>query len=75
MEKKKKKKTKKKSAAEKRRPVLCHPVNGGGLAVGRTLVAVLENYQELPGDGSVVIPSLLYSCSDPTCGMEIIGPL
>jgi seryl-tRNA synthetase len=32
----------------------CHTLNGSGLAVGRTLIAVLENYQE--ADGSVVIP-------------------
>jgi seryl-tRNA synthetase len=34
-----------------------HTLNGSGLAVGRTLVAVLENYQQ--PDGSVVIPSAL----------------
>jgi seryl-tRNA synthetase len=36
---------------------LLHTVNGSGLAVGRTMVAVLENYQQ--GDGSVVIPDAL----------------
>ena len=39
------------------RPELCHTLNGSGLAVGRTLVAVLENYQE--ADGSVTIPAAL----------------
>ncbi len=34
-----------------------HTLNGSGLAVGRTLVAVLENYQQ--ADGSVIIPSVL----------------
>jgi len=34
-----------------------HTLNGSGLAVGRTLVAILENYQQ--GDGSVTIPSAL----------------
>jgi len=34
-----------------------HTLNGSGLAVGRTLVAILENYQQ--ADGSVVIPSVL----------------
>jgi seryl-tRNA synthetase len=34
-----------------------HTLNGSGLAVGRTLVAVLENYQQ--SDGSVVIPEVL----------------
>ena len=32
-------------------------MNGSGLAVGRTLVAVLENYQQ--ADGSIVIPQVL----------------
>jgi len=36
-----------------------HTLNGSGLAVGRTLVAVLENYQQ--ADGSVVIPEALRS--------------
>ena len=36
---------------------LVHTLNGSGLAVGRTLVAILENYQD--ADGSVVIPSAL----------------
>jgi len=36
---------------------LCHTLNGSGLAVGRTLIAILENYQE--ADGSVVIPTAL----------------
>jgi len=35
----------------------CHTVNGSGLAVGRTLVAVLENYQQ--ADGSVIVPEVL----------------
>ena len=35
----------------------CHTLNGSGLAVGRTLIAVLENYQE--ADGSVTIPAAL----------------
>ncbi len=36
---------------------LLHTINGSGLAVGRTLVAVLENYQQK--DGSVVVPEVL----------------
>ncbi|HMM74982.1 MAG TPA: serine--tRNA ligase [Gammaproteobacteria bacterium] len=36
---------------------LLHTLNGSGLAVGRTLVAILENYQE--ADGSVVVPAAL----------------
>ncbi|MGY6631862.1 MAG: serine--tRNA ligase [Wenzhouxiangella sp.] len=39
------------------KPELLHTVNGSGLAVGRTLVAVLENYQQR--DGSVIIPEVL----------------
>ena len=39
------------------KPTLLHTVNGSGLAVGRTLVAVLENYQQ--ADGSVIIPEAL----------------
>ncbi len=35
----------------------CHTINGSGLAVGRTLVAVLENYQQ--ADGSVIVPEVL----------------
>jgi len=35
----------------------CHTLNGSGLAVGRTLIAILENYQE--EDGSVVVPPAL----------------
>jgi seryl-tRNA synthetase len=39
------------------KPELVHTLNGSGLAVGRTLVAVLENYQQ--ADGSIVIPDAL----------------
>ncbi|WP_137392151.1 serine--tRNA ligase [Rhodoligotrophos defluvii] len=39
------------------RPAYVHTLNGSGLAVGRTMVAILENYQE--ADGSVVIPEAL----------------
>jgi seryl-tRNA synthetase len=38
---------------------LVHTLNGSGLAVGRTLVAVLENHQQ--ADGSIVIPKALVS--------------
>ena len=40
-------------------PELLHTLNGSGLAIGRTLVAVLENYQQ--ADGTVVIPEVLRS--------------
>ncbi len=39
------------------KPELVHTLNGSGLAVGRTLVAILENYQQ--ADGSVTIPEVL----------------
>ena len=39
------------------KPEMVHTLNGSGLAVGRTLVAVLENYQQ--ADGSVEIPAVL----------------
>ncbi len=42
---------------EKGKPELVHTINGSGLAVGRTLVAILENYQN--ADGSVTVPSAL----------------
>jgi seryl-tRNA synthetase len=42
---------------EKNKPELVHTLNGSGLAVGRTLVAVLENYQN--ADGSVTVPAAL----------------
>lgn len=40
-----------------KKPEFVHTINGSGLAVGRTLVAVLENYQQ--ADGSVVVPEVL----------------
>jgi len=42
---------------EKAKPEFVHTINGSGLAVGRTLVAILENCQQQ--DGSVVIPAVL----------------
>ena len=44
-----------------------HTLNGSGLAVGRTLIAILENYQQ--ADGSVVIPAALRPFMD---GAEVI---
>ena len=40
-----------------KKPELVHTINGSGLAVGRTLVAILENYQN--ADGSVTVPTAL----------------
>ncbi|HTP62551.1 MAG TPA: serine--tRNA ligase [Burkholderiales bacterium] len=42
---------------DKGRPEPVHTLNGSGLAVGRTLIAVLENYQD--ADGSVAVPAVL----------------
>ena len=39
------------------KPELLHTLNGSGLAVGRTLLAILENYQQQ--DGSIVVPEVL----------------
>ena len=41
----------------KAKPEFVHTLNGSGLAVGRTLVAILENYQR--ADGSVAMPAAL----------------
>jgi seryl-tRNA synthetase len=46
-----------------------HTLNGSGLAVGRTLIAVLENFQE--ADGSVVLPEVLHPYMD---GLERLTP-
>jgi seryl-tRNA synthetase len=44
---------------DKNKTELCHTLNGSGLAVGRTLVAILENFQN--ADGSVTVPAVLRS--------------
>lgn len=49
------------------KPELLHTLNGSGLAVGRTLVAVMENYQQ--ADGSIVVPEALRSWMG---GLEVI---
>ena len=50
----------------KAKPELVHTLNGSGLAIGRTLVAVLENYQQ--ADGSVAVPKVL----QPYVGTDVI---
>jgi seryl-tRNA synthetase len=52
----------------KNKPEFVHTLNGSGLAVGRTWVAIVENYQQ--ADGSVVIPEVL----QPYIGAERITP-
>ncbi|MEN3374484.1 serine--tRNA ligase [Dechloromonas sp. ZS-1] len=54
---------------EKNKPELVHTLNGSGLAVGRTLVAVLENNQQ--ADGSVLIPAALRPYMG---GLEVLTP-
>jgi seryl-tRNA synthetase len=54
--------------ASKGKPLFVHTLNGSGLAVGRTLVAVLENYQQ--SDGTVVVPAVLRPYMG---GLERIG--
>lgn len=54
---------------EQGKPELVHTLNGSGLAVGRTLVAVLENYQN--ADGSVTVPKVLRAYMN---NLEKIGP-
>ncbi|EWS97257.1 seryl-tRNA synthetase [Pseudoalteromonas sp. SCSIO_11900] len=51
-----------------KKPELLHTLNGSGLAVGRTLVAILENYQQ--ADGSVEVPEVLRPYMG---GLEVIG--
>jgi seryl-tRNA synthetase len=51
------------------KPELVHTLNGSGLAVGRTLIAVLENYQQR--DGSIRIPKVLQPYMG---GQEVITP-
>jgi seryl-tRNA synthetase len=50
------------------KPELVHTVNGSGLAVGRTMVAVLENYQQ--EDGSIIVPEVLRPYMG---GLEVIA--
>ena len=50
------------------KPELVHTINGSGLAVGRTLVAVMENYQQ--ADGTIRVPEVLQPYMG---GMEVLG--
>ncbi|MBV1874211.1 MAG: serine--tRNA ligase [Gammaproteobacteria bacterium] len=54
---------------EQKKPELLHTINGSGLAVGRTLVAVMENYQQQ--DGSIIVPDVLKPYMG---GVEVISP-
>ncbi|MXO76096.1 serine--tRNA ligase [Altererythrobacter aerius] len=55
---------------ENGKPAFVHTLNGSGLAVGRTLVAVLENYQQ--ADGSVIVPEALLPW---TGGLHLLEPV
>jgi len=55
--------------ADRKGTAFVHTLNGSGLAVGRTLVAVLENYQQ--ADGSVIVPEALRSY---TGGLDRLEP-
>jgi len=54
---------------EDNRPQFVHTLNGSGLAIGRTLVALLENYQQ--DDGAIHIPKVLVPYMD---GLDVIEP-
>lgn len=54
-------------SGEKDKPEFVHMLNGSGLAVGRTLLAILENYQQK--DGSVIVPEVLRPYLN---GLEVI---
>ncbi len=51
------------------RPELAHTLNGSGLGLPRTLIAVMENYQQ--ADGTIVVPEVLRPWMG---GIEVIGP-
>jgi len=55
--------------AEGKGTAFVHTLNGSGLAVGRTLVAVLENYQQ--ADGSVTVPEVLKPYMG---GLDVLRP-
>jgi len=57
-------------AAGEKETQFVHTLNGSGLAVGRTLIAIMENYQQ--ADGSIVVPKALRHFMG---GVEVIQPL
>jgi len=57
-----------KSASDKKLH-FCHTLNGSGLAVGRTVAAILENYQQ--SNGTVSLPEALV----PYMGLDLIKPM
>ena len=55
-------------SAPKAKPELVHTLNGSGLAAGRTVAAILENYQQ--ADGTIAVPEALR----PYMGVDVIRP-
>lgn len=55
------------------KPELLHTLNGSGLAIGRTLLAVLENYQQ--ADGSILIPEVLQPYMNGRTSLGVNTPL
>ncbi len=55
--------------APQEKPVLAHTLNGSGVAIGRTVAAIMENYQQ--ADGSIVVPEVLRPYMN---GLEVIRP-
>jgi seryl-tRNA synthetase len=56
-------------AAEGKSVGYVHTLNGSGVALGRALIAVMENHQQ--ADGSILVPEVLWPYM---AGMEVIGP-
>jgi seryl-tRNA synthetase len=56
-------------AKEGSRPAPVHTLNGSGLALPRTLIAVIENYQQ--ADGSIIVPEVLRPWMG---GVEVLRP-
>ncbi|MDY7098664.1 MAG: serine--tRNA ligase [Pseudomonadota bacterium] len=56
---------------EKKKTEFVHTLNGSGLAVGRTLVAIIENYQQ--ADGSVLVPEVLHHYMGGTTKLEPVS--
>jgi seryl-tRNA synthetase len=59
------------TADAKAKPLLVHTLNGSGLAVGRTFIAILENYQD--GLGNIEIPKVLHRYLDGAPGFTRDG--
>lgn len=56
---------------DSKKPSLIHTLNGSGLAIGRTLIAVLENYQD--ENGAIAIPDVLQPYMQQRTQLEMVG--